>query len=598
MSSAVEPNLQDNCAKPNMPASARIRQKRPDLQVYVPRKHQVALVSDGERPQTREVVSPEKTNSANVGKCENSVVRRATSSKPESDPVNEKTESKRYSEGRRRDVPECVVTHRGGEKLHVHRSDNLSDNNTDSSLEWDYETDIHIAKMKYRDDDIEASNAPLKDLEFDDDELEPGVVKPGKRRRRRRRKPAAQDDGDVPATTSQSWADIMEMEEKGNVAPCRVSESELGQTQSLNKMSGGSIESAIADVIFDGLVIKNSGRERVKNGSRDFAQGSGDNGDGMEKGRQGGTGSRRGERRRSRSQGNNSRRRHKNSVSDSVTVTDSGQGRREWQRTERRKSEERKDIPPKGREAEQQLDRAGGRVSQTKYETAAVVRERRNSENISHLTETVVNRERHQGRTRDTHNPPLKVVLSGREGGRQVHVTPAGLPARPRETEAKKSGEMNPVLGDRGVMNVRGVLPAPHLSEHLTASPQHPPHRGAHHGRGAAASIRGGSHRTLFDPNNPTKPIQVSSPKLQFQDPFESQYSPDSSCFYDGYTPIGGPPPGPYGATYPVQYSGTGPPPSGGGVTYVYPTQAYVDDSYNDEHFPHRFVQCIHAYDL
>ena len=561
----------------------------------------MALVGDGEKPQTREVVSPEKTNSANaanVGKCENSVVRRPTSGDLEGDLVSENTESKRYSQRRRRkDMPECVVTHRGGEKLHVHRSDNLSDNNTDSSLEWDYETDIHIAKMKYRDDDMEPSNAPLKDLEFDDDILESGVAKPGKRRRRRRRKPAAQEDGEVPATTSQSWADMMEMEEKVRVAPGRVSESELGQTQSSHKTSGGSMESAIADVIFDGLVIKNSGKERVKNGSRDFAQGSGDNGDGMEKGRQGGTGSRRGERRRSRSQGNNSRRRHRTSVSDSGTGTDSGQGRREWQRTDRRRSEERKDIAPRGREGEQPLDRAGGRVSQTKYDTAAVVRERRNSENVSRSTETAVSRERHLGRTRDTHNPPLKVVLSGREGGRQVHVTPTGLPARPRETEGKKTGEMNPVLGDRGVMNVRGVLPVPHLTD-LTASPQHPPHRGAHHGRGAAPSIRGGGHRTLFDPNNPTKPIQVSSPKLQFQDPFESQYSPDSSCFYDGYTPTGGLPSGPYGATYPVQYSGTGPLPGGDGGTYVYPTQAYVDDSYNDEHFPHRFVQCIQVYDL
>lgn len=602
-SSSVEKSFQDNNAKSNMPAteklSARMRQKkRPDLQVYVPRKHQVALVDDEDRLQTQEVVSPERTDSvhtADLRKDKNLAVQMPSdaSSRHQDASVNASAESKRYSQRRRRkDMPECVLTHRGGDKLHVHRLENISDNNTDSSLEWDYETDIHLAKLKYRDDELEASGVPLKDLEFDEDEMESDVTKPGKRRRRRKRKPVVQEDGEVAATTSQSWADIMEMEERNNVVPVnRVGGSELNQNQSSNKTSGkvsASIESAIADAIFEGLIIKNSGKERVKNCSRDYVQGSGAIGDGGEKGRQGG-GKQRGERRRSRSQGNNNRRRNRNSVSETMATTESGRMRRRGQETERKRSVERKDVPPpQTREGES--DRMGGHVNKNKYDTTAVVRQRRNSENISRSMEANAIHERNPGKSRDAHNAPLKVVCSSKEAGRQVQVGPMSLPTKQRQTDAKPV-EMNPVLGDRGVVNVRGVLPAPHIAEHLAASPQHSSHRMAPRGRGTAPSTRGGGHRTLFDPNNPTTPIQVSSPKLQFQDPFESQYSPDSSCFYDGYTPAGGPQQGPYSATYPLQYSSTGSLPGSDGGAHTYPPQTYVDDSYNNEHFTHRFVQ-------
>ena len=590
--------------------SARSRQKRPDLQVYVPRKQNNVACPEPADGKVQDACS------AIPSKCETSAARKPANAFGEhhNAPTSASGESKRFSERRRqRDVHvSAAMSHGGGEKLRVHLLENCSDNNTDSSLEWDYETDIHLAKLKYVDDGFDAGDAPLKDagnaplkdagnaplkdagnaplkdagnapfkdagdaplkdLKFDDDDngLESDVVKTGKRRRRRRRKPTGHEDGDTPAVAAtQSWADIMENEERRDTAPGRHRETELNRNQSSNKTSSStSVEAAIADAIFNGLVIENSGKGRERRTSGDFVQGGGDDRDVTDDGRQGGN---MGGGRRSGSLGGGGRRRNKSDGGDEcvrMKQNDSKGGR----------------LPDATLSSrDQHSDRAGAHVNQNVHVTTAVVRDRRNSDDYARSTEpNAMPRKIRDGLNL---NAPLKVVCSSREAGRLVvHARPGSLATKPRDTAPKEQMEMNPTLGDRGVVDVRGVI----TTSHLATSPLYPSYPGA--SRGGRGNVRGGSHRSLFDPNNPTKPVQVSSPKnLQFEDPFESQYSPDSSCFYDGYTPTGAPNQGPYNAGYPVHSMGSVPGNDGPG--YACPPQAYVDDSYNNEHFSHRFVQ-------
>ena len=661
--------------------------------MYVPRKLQSAVVGDEGRSYGHNVACPETGDHGKdaygtiPSKCETSGARKPAFGKHQNAPPGASSEPKRFSERRRqRDVHVSVAaSHGAGEKLHVHLLENCSDNNTDSSLEWDYETDIHLAKLKYGDDGFDAGtllrdagnaplrdasnaplrdagnaplrdagnaplrdsgngplrdagntplrhagnaplrdagnaplidagsaplrdasnaplrdarnaplrdagnaplryagnaplrdagNAPLRDLEFDDDDdgLESDVVKTGKRRRRRRRKPSAgHEGGDAPAVVAtQSWADIMENEEKRDIAPGRNIDTELNRNQSSNKSPGStSVEAAIADAIFHGLVIENSGKERVRHTSSDFVLGSGDDRDVTDDGCHGRK-RQRGGRRRSSSQGGGNRRRKKGGVSEEPVRTK--QNSLEGVRSP--------DATVLSRGQEQHCDRAGGDTNKNVHVTTAIVRESSNSDDFSCLTES-------KAEIRDGLKAPLKVASSSRDAGRQVHVGPGGNLPKPRDTAPKQPMEMNPTLGDRGVVDVRGVLTTSHIAEHLGTSPLYPSHPGAP--RGGRGSARGGSHRTLFDPNNPTKPVQVSSPKLQFEDPFEMQYSPDSSCFYDGYTPTGGPKQGPYNAPYQAHCIGSLADNDGPG--YACPPQAYVDDSYNNEHFSHRFVQ-------
>ena len=112
-----------------------------------------------------------------------------------------------------------------------------------------------------------------------------------------------------------------------------------------------------------------------------------------------------------------------------------------------------------------------------------------------------------------------------------------------------------------------------------------PPQREhGHRGRGRGRA-RGNAHRTLFDPNNPHKPLMV--PRLHFQDSSE-QHSPE---FSPGYGDSHYEYPQVHGGQYHPDYSSS---PHGDGMYYNYPvpqyceSESYHDDTYSRDPYYHR----------